>query len=58
MLAQENLLVLKVINLVLKIIGKGKPIFGGLDYRKDTNKNNFPNIAKAKKIKLETQNTY
>ena len=39
----------KVINLVLKIIGKGKPIFGGLDYRKDTNKNNYPNIAKAKK---------
>ncbi len=39
----------KIIKLVLKKIGKGKPIFGGLDYKQGTNKNNFPNIAKIKK---------
>ena len=39
----------KVINLVLKKTGKGMPKLGGLNYKKNINKNNFPNIAKAKK---------
>lgn len=39
----------KIINLVLKKIRKGRPVFGGLNYKVGTNKNNFPNIAKVKK---------
>ena len=37
-----------LIKLVKKLIGKGKPIFGGLKYKKGTNMRNFPNINKAK----------
>ena len=39
----------KVINLVIKKTGKGMPKLGGLNYKKNINKNNFANIAKAKK---------
>ena len=37
-----------LIKLVKKLIGKGKPIFGGIKYKKGTNMGNFPNINKAK----------
>lgn len=40
----------KVISLVSKLIGKGKPQFGKLKYRKGTNMKLFPSINKAKKI--------
>ena len=40
----------KVINLTCKIIGKGKPQFGKIKYKKDTNMKLYPNISKAKKI--------
>lgn len=39
----------RVIKLVLKKIGRGKPVIGKLDYKKGLNKKNFPNIDKAKK---------
>ncbi len=39
-----------VIRLVCKLVGKGKPQFGKLKYRKDTNMKLYPNINKAKKI--------
>ena len=32
-----------------KLIGKGKPKIGSLDYKKNTNMKNFPSIEKAKK---------
>ncbi len=38
-----------LINLVKKLVGKGKPKFGGLKYKKDTNMKNFPSVQKAKK---------
>jgi len=37
-----------LIKLVKKLIGKGKPILGGIKYKKGTNMMNFPNINKAK----------
>ena len=37
-----------LIKLVKKLIGKGKPIFGGIKYKKGTNMGNFPDIDKAK----------
>ena len=40
----------KVISLVSKLNGKGKPQFGKLKYRKGTNMKLFPSINKAKKI--------
>ncbi len=39
----------KLINFTVKEIGKGKPIIGGLKYKEDTNKKNYPNINKIKK---------
>ena len=38
----------KVILLVRKLIGKGKPLFGALNYKKGMNMKNFPSIKKAK----------
>ena len=38
------------INLVRKLIGKGKPQFGKLKYNKETNMKLYPDIKKAKKI--------
>ena len=38
------------IKLVQKLIGKGKPQFGKLKYKKDTNMKIYPNINKAKQI--------
>tara|TARA_B100001057_G_scaffold33692_1_gene30577 strand:- start:1076 stop:1978 length:903 start_codon:yes stop_codon:yes gene_type:complete len=38
----------KIILIIKKIIGKGNPIIGGLKYKKETNKKNFPSIYKAK----------
>lgn len=40
----------KLILLVKKIIGKGHPVIGGLKYRDKTNKKNYPNITKARKL--------
>ena len=40
----------EVIETVRDIIGKGKPIFGGLDYRKGESMELYANIDKAKKI--------
>ena len=40
----------QLINLVYKLIGRGKPQFGKLKYRKETNMNLYPNIKKAKRI--------
>lgn len=40
----------KLIKKINKIIGKGKPIFGGLNMRKDESFNLFPNIKKVKKF--------
>ena len=40
----------EVIETVKKIIGKGKPILGGLDYRKGESMELYANINKAKKI--------
>lgn len=39
----------QIINLVLKKVGSGQPKIGKLNYKKGTNKNNFPSIFKAKK---------
>ena len=39
----------KIIHLTTKLIGKGKPKIGSLDYKKNTNMKNFPSIEKAKK---------
>ena len=39
----------KIIHLTAKLIGKGKPKIGSLDYKKNTNMKNFPSIEKAKK---------
>tara|TARA_B100000029_G_scaffold474383_1_gene516626 strand:+ start:5931 stop:6878 length:948 start_codon:yes stop_codon:yes gene_type:complete len=38
-----------VINKIRKILGKGKPQFGKVKYRKDENMKLYPNIKKAKK---------
>ena len=38
------------INLIKKLIGKGKPQFGKIAYKKKTNMRVFPDIRKAKKI--------
>ena len=38
-----------LIKLVKKLIGKGKPKFGGLKYKTGTNMKNFPNVLKAKR---------
>ena len=38
------------INLVCKLIGKGQPLFGKLNYKKGTNMKLYPDIRKAKKI--------
>ena len=40
----------EVIETVKEIIGKGKPIFGGLDYRKGESMELYANIDKAKRI--------
>ncbi len=40
----------EVTETVKEIIGKGKPIFGGLDYRKGESMELYSNIEKAKKI--------
>ena len=40
----------KLIERINKIIGKGKPIFGGLNMRKDESLNLFPNIKKVRKF--------
>ena len=40
----------EVIESVKEIIGKGKPIFGGLDYREGQSLELYANIEKAKKI--------
>ena len=45
----ETISIKKVINSVVRKIGKGKANFGKLNYKKGINKNNFPNINKAKK---------
>ena len=42
----------KVINQICKIIGKGKPQFGKISYRKGENMKLYPNINKAR-IKLK-----
>lgn len=39
-----------IIQLITKLIGKGKPIIGALNYKKGTNMKNYPNIQKAKRI--------
>ena len=39
----------KMINLVQKLIGKGKPQYGKLKYKKETNMNLYPDIKKAKR---------
>tara|TARA_B100000242_G_scaffold178668_1_gene128174 strand:- start:140 stop:1063 length:924 start_codon:yes stop_codon:yes gene_type:complete len=39
-----------IIKNVNEIIGKGKPIFGGIDYRNGENMEQYANISKAKKI--------
>ena len=39
-----------LINLVCKLIGGGKPQFGKLNYKKETNMNLYPDIKKAKRI--------
>jgi len=39
-----------LIQLIIKLIGKGKPIIGGLNYKKNTNMKNYPNTQKAKRI--------
>ena len=39
-----------LIKLIIKLIGKGKPIIGALNYKKETNMKNYPNIQKAKRI--------
>ena len=39
-----------LIQLIIKLIGKGKPIIGALNYKKETNMKNYPNIQKAKRI--------
>ena len=38
------------INLARKLIGKGKPQFGKLKYKKETNMKLYPDIKKAKRI--------
>ena len=40
----------KMISLTCKIIGKGKPQFGKIKYKKDMNMRLYPNISKAKRI--------
>ena len=40
----------EVVNLVCKIIGKGKPEFGKIKYEKDINMQLYPSLGKAKKI--------
>ena len=40
----------KIIFLIIKMIGKGKPKIGKLKYENEKNKINFPSIIKAKKI--------
>ena len=40
----------EVIDYVQLIVGKGKPIFGGLDYRNGESMELYANIDKAKKI--------
>ena len=40
----------KAIHLVRQLIGKGKPQFGKLKYKKETNMKLYPDIKKAKKI--------
>lgn len=40
----------KIIKIVCKIIGSGKPQFGKIKYKKGTNMKLFPKIEKAKKI--------
>ena len=37
-----------VILLITKLIKKGSPIIGALNYKKNTNMKNYPSIAKAK----------
>ena len=37
-----------IVNLVNKILKKGKPIFGGIDYRENESMNLYANIEKAK----------
>jgi len=38
----------KIILFIKKIIGKGNPIIGGLNYKKENSMKNYPNIKKAK----------
>ena len=40
----------KVIKQIVKTIGSGKPLFGKIKYKKNTNMRLYPNITKAKKI--------
>ena len=45
----------KIINLVKKLVGLGKPDFGKIKLRSDENLKLYPSINKAKKIlKMET----
>ena len=39
-----------VVNKVRKIIGRGKPLYGKLKYKKNTNMKVYPDITKAKKV--------
>tara|TARA_A100001011_G_C14278589_1_gene830486 strand:- start:198 stop:1100 length:903 start_codon:yes stop_codon:yes gene_type:complete len=46
----------KIVKLIHKMINKGKPEFGKLKYKKETNKKVYPNISKAKKkLKWESK---
>ena len=48
-----------IIQKIQKVIGKGKPQFGKLKYRKDENMNLYPNINKAKaKLKWKPKITF
>ena len=40
----------EVVNLICKIIGKGKPQFGKIKYEKSSSMELYPNLKKAKKI--------
>ena len=52
----EPVKIKKVIELVVKLTGKGKPNFGVLNYKKGTNMENYPSIRKAKeKLKWSPQ---
>jgi len=47
----------EVVNLICKIIGKGKPQFGKIKYEKNSNMKLYPNLKKAEKILKWQSNT-